>query len=297
MAYVTGTANSLTDLLTAIQNACTGNGWTLSAGGVLSKGTCFAELKISGTYITVRGGTGVDGSGNLTGACDTTTGRLNSIAGNWHGTVPAAPAFSFPMTYAVHIQTAPDEVYCVVNYAASFYELIAFGQSSMPGLTGSGNWYCGNVPDNLYYVPWLSGGEGASSGACYSLFARDQNNRGCGVHHALDSATWAVKGSATDASSLFLREPNQWNQESILIPIRVYAGRPSGFISPVLECAHARFVNIANLSDQQIITLGSDKWKVYPWWSRGTPNIGGYNVGAPLTYTGVCGHAIRYDGP
>jgi hypothetical protein len=57
----------------------------------------------------------------------------------------------------------------------------------------------------------------------------------------------------------------------------------------VLECAHARFVSIANLDDQQIITLGTDKWKVYPWMRRGAAYDG-------LNSSGNCGHAIRYDG-
>ena len=44
MAYVTGAAASFADLKTAIQNAATANGWTLTSD-VLSKDGCFFKLK------------------------------------------------------------------------------------------------------------------------------------------------------------------------------------------------------------------------------------------------------------
>lgn len=287
MAYVTGTANSLTDLLAAIQNACTANGWALSAGGVLSKGTCFAELKIASGVITIRGGTGVDGSGNLTGACNTTSagvGFSTSAGSYWCGAAP----WTWPVTYFIHVLTAPDEVYVVSNYGTRFYQTFGFGQSTMPGLVGSGNWYAGAKFNANIYLCGTSGETTRGSQSAFGLFmgTSGYGPGGGGVHHSLDSATWAVEGAWRDWASLFYRQPSQWNLESILIPIRVYASRPSSFLSPVLECAHARFINIANVSDQQIITLGSDKWKVYPFWSRD-----------PSIYSWVMGHAIRYDGP
>lgn len=282
MAYVTGSANTLADLLAAIQNACTANGWVLSAGGVLSKGACFTELKIASGVITIRGGTGVDGSGNLTGACDTPTGRLGQT---WPGQV-----FTFPMTYFIHVNAAPDEVYVVCNFNVTYYQSVAFGTSATLGLVGSGGWYVGpfnDLPNNGWYrvAPVGTTGE-TGQGTVTSVFGKDGTTRFAGgVNHRMDSATWVVNGAYRDWASLFFRQPNQWNQESILMPIRVYANRSSGFISPVLECAHARFVSIANLDDKQIITLGSDRWKIYPYGLRGAAG------------SGNAGHAFRYDGP
>lgn len=293
MAFVTGTANTLADLLAAIQTACIANGWTLS-GNVLHKGTCYVELKISGSAITIRGGSGVDGGNNLTGACNTPTGNLLSGAtGGVNGTPSISP--SFPLAYDIHVHGTPDEVYVVANYSAIYFEIIGFGQSNAAGLVGTGNWYCGTARGYVSGVGRAGEDASGSNAAGFSLFCRNgSSNKLFGVDHQLDSATWAVEGAWRDWSSLYWRSPSLWNQESILIPIRVYASRPSGYVSPVLECAHARYVSIANLANQQIITLGSNKWKVYPWWSRGLSS-GGSNVAG--TFSGVCGHAIRYDGP
>lgn len=291
MAYVSGTASSLSDLLTGICNACTANGWTLS-GNVLHKGTCYAEVMISGSVITIRGGTGIDGSNALTGATDQQTGQL--------GIVVYSIAFGWPVTYEVFIGTAPDEVYVVTAYATNYYQQIAWGQSAMQGLAGTGNWYCGCRPKMDYRFEYngfdLTGETSNGDSPLVSIFGRNDDGANfChGVDHQLDGAGgWNDIEATQDMISLMLRQPNQWNGESILIPIRVYVSRPSGFISPVLECAHARFVNLANLNDGQILTLGSDKWKVYPFLHRtASQSYSGYASGS-----WYAGHAFHYDGP
>lgn len=281
MAYVTGTANSITDLLSAIQAACTGNGWTLS-GNVLHKETCYVEAKVDGASIAVQGGTGIDGANNLTGRSDRSAGMFPADDSTPVYYLPPGPGISWPMTYHIHVLSAPDEVFVIGNYALSWYQTMAFGQSTMPGLAGSGNWYCADSFD--HWIDFDSKGLGGVIRNCgVSLFAkRTSTPNGCGVDHQFDDQHWSIAGSYFDWGSLFFRQPNAWNQESVLIPIRVYASRPNGYISPVLECAHARFLSVANMEDGQIITSGPDRWKVYPWWSRQVTSAG---------------HAIRYDGP
>lgn len=290
MAYVTGTANSLADLLAAIQNACTANGWTLN-GSVLHKGICCVEVKIVSTYIQVQGGTGIDGSANLTGRANTTAAKF-AISPAFRQAGIGSPAFAFPVTYEVFIGTGPDEVYVVINYAMSFYETMAFGQSVAHGLTGTGNWYFGVYTNDYYSIE--TNGEAFSYGcAGIGLFARFGSGA-YGVDHELDSAIWDVEGCYRDLMPAAMRQPNQWNGESILMPIRVYASRPSGFFAPVLECAHARHIVISNVTDGSIVTLGADRWKVYPWWSRGAAFYLASDIGK---FSGQYGHAFRYDGP
>lgn len=298
MAYITGTANTVADLLTAIQSACTANGWTLS-GNVLNKGTCFTEVKVAGGVISVRGGRGVDGSNNLTSPCDSNAGAFTTVIyGSASSTLKTNVPFAYPARYCIHVLTAPDEVYVAVNYSATWYQLMGFGASPTPGLTGTGTWY--SAPQAPAGYPWLMHDDGeywaTAIGSGLGLFAGAGS--GAGVDHALDSATWKTLGAWRDTASLMLRQPSQWNAESTLMPIRVYASRPSGFVSVVHECAHARYVSIDTLNAEQIITLGTDRWVVYPWGAKGTRITRGSN-GAWIfgTNTGHLGHAIRYDGP
>jgi hypothetical protein len=300
MAYVTGSASSFADLLSALQAACTGNGYTLT-GNVLSKGTLFAEVTIisqTNPALRVRGGSG-QSAGVLSGASNMQSAQLGLVTNV--GSPMGSNPFAFPMTYYIHVNTAPDEVYLVVNYNGNQYQFIAFGQSSVAGLTGTGNWYAGtDVASNRQVVDIDIRSIGGymetynlNGGLFQGLSGYPASQNGA-VDHQLDSATWSVEGAWRDWWPLTNNSPNGWNGESVLLPVTVYAARPSGFVSIVAELAHARFVAIDNLSDQQIITLGSDKWKVYPWWKRSARAMPP-NSNKPGTAT--LGHAFRYDGP
>ncbi len=196
MAYSTSSVSNIADLLTFIRNACTANGWTL-AGNVLYRGNCYVEIIADGSIgLRIRGGTGIDGSNNLTGACPQYA---------WIGTIAGVP-LAYPLTAEAHINTAPDEVYIVINYSTSYYSLLAWGMSDAPGLTGSGVWFHANRTTNQgtreYHsdpsgigisinfgthvdgAPMFSvydGSEGTNSGGTNNSF----------VHHDLDGAGWS----------------------------------------------------------------------------------------------------------
>ena len=145
MAYVTGTAASFADLVTAIRNACTTNGWAL-AGSVLSKGTCFARVANetapllsapANSHVSVEAGLGVDGSNNLTDAAGRRAwlGLLRAEAVN------TFPDWTWPVAYHIHVMTGPDEVWVFVNYNGDYWQWLGFGQSPAGGNPGTGNWH------------------------------------------------------------------------------------------------------------------------------------------------------------
>lgn len=297
MPFVSGNATSLADLLAAVQSACVANGYTLT-GNVLSKGTLFAQVVISGSQLAVNAGSGQSG-GVLSGVSDVQPCKLGFTTS---GTLLGINGFTFPMTYYVHIGVLPDEVYLFVNLNGTQYQYLAFGQSSVTGLTGTGNWFAASKPtgvnaDAVGIDIRIDGGYmefyDVDAGLFQGLDGYPGSQNGA-VDHQLDSATWSVRGAWLDAWTLLNNSPSGWNGESILIPVTVYASRPSGFNSAVAELEHARFVKLDALSDGQILTLGADRWKVYPWWKRGPPSIGSPSTAVA---TGTLGHAIRYDGP
>src|SRR5699024_24385 len=121
------------DILAAVQSACTANGWTLS-GEVLHKSTCYVRVAMQGeSQISICGGTGIDGSNNLTGGAPNT---------NYFG-AGYSPAMTFPATYHIHVLDAPGEVYVFVNYAVTGWQWLAWGQSNAFGAPGSGIWFGG----------------------------------------------------------------------------------------------------------------------------------------------------------
>lgn len=348
MAYVTGVANSLADLLTALRNACTANGWTLS-GDVLHKGTCYIEVlniakgaHVDFGFLEVTGGTGIDGSNLLTGRpADYAAGRRHcGIMGPMGNGVSETTYtdWDWPVTYHIHVLTNPDEVYLMVNYGGSqYWQQLAFGQSPAPGCPGTGNWFyasCnrrnpdtgtgGRVNGNARMV-CNPGGDNASSfngglatgAGPFWWLNKDEsgaNQNSGGFHGCFDhlgAAAWShaqfwhnnwtttrtnVISASRIPQPLPQYSPNTWNNEAHLIRWQILQPYLENKSIVIGELKHLRFVRNDFLNDGQIITLGPDKWKVYPRYRKDvTARNGGGTGGA--THSGTCAIAIRYDGP
>lgn len=297
MAYDSGSAGDLAALRQALFDACTANGWLLH-GNVLHKGNVYVEVLIQSGFLTVRGGTGIDGSNNLVGGA-LLYSRLGPLA---------SQALTWPLAYEVFIGTAPDEVYLVVRFNVDFYEYLAFGASSITGLPGTGCWYSASVAQTSQFIsifPYGGGAPGSNLHAPPALFYLiDSSSQGVlqnsFIHHGFDAKDWSgylVADSAiavTAAQPHMQRLPNAWNAEGVLLPIQVYVPRPENKVSMVADLAHARYTRIDNYDPGQVVPLGPDRWKVFPWFRKNVPSRDGGNG---IAHSGTMGWAVRYDGP
>lgn len=335
MAFITGSANSAAELRTALINACTANGWVESSG-IISKGNAYIKLTAGAQSLIVYGGTGQSGSNITNGPVIPSGGSISTVPGGtelWASAAGCPTVITFPATYHIHVQESPNEVYCWINYSISKWAWCAFGQSPASGVPGTGVWFSGNSPGrNIVSFARIGPTAGAPGGysECLSscaLFwdtAVGTSNIGFSsgnasfIHHALDGNSWSVSGTAAGALSgvswagfpsvacavlpaapHIARSPNIWSAESILIPIQPHIYRPSAMVSMVGDIAHARYVRLDNYEAGQVVVLGSDAWRIYPWLERNPAarDAGGLST-APgrTTHSGTLGIAIRYDG-
>lgn len=311
MAYVTGSAATFADLKTAIETACTGNGWTLDSG-ILSKDGCYISLSATTGELVLRGGNGQSGS-VLIDIPDTTFPQVQLVS-------PASDPIVFPISYEIHLFDSPNEVYCVINYNSGFYQQLSFGQSNMPGIGGSGNWFTGAyVADatastadygqkcfcasSEYY--WGSYGYGACN--MWGLFACQGGSYSSSfLHCGLDSVEWLdTNGRALEngtrlppdyCASLMNSLPNASNQATILLPIKCVKPRSSGGRTIVANLNNARYTRIDNIVPGEIVTFGSEQWKVYPMLRKDVTNRNGVSWPIGATHSGTFGYAIRYTG-
>jgi hypothetical protein len=305
MAYETGSASDLAGLLAFIRSSCTAHGWTLS-GNVLWKGGTYVEILLDGTVgVKITGGNGIDGSNNLTTPCPESA-YLGTIAG---------VALSYPMTVEAHINTSPDEVYIVINHTTNYYSLMAWGKSDVPGLTGSGVWFHAtrtwktgtdnfNI-DEAGVSTVTNFGTHLDGAALFSIYTGDTSSGGGGVnnsfiHADVDSLGWhdgsgdfpTTFACVTPLQKLL---PNAWNNETILLPYPVYVPRTSGDKNTlVADLKHIRLLRIDYHEPEDLITLGSDTWRVYPWFRKDVTDRDG---GSELSHSGSFGYAVRYTGP
>lgn len=301
MAYVTGSAGDITALMTAIRSACTANGWTLS-GSVLHKDGVYLQTAVNGSNLEFRGGTGIDGGNNLTGAGPSVVRITDGLA---------SISVTYPVTYEVHINTSPDEVYVIVNFNTDYYQWAMWGKSDIADIGGSGVWYaasCNNLSGPS--GQWIGGPNGSNSGSLtlmHGLFYHNGNQAlntiNSFIHNGLDTTDWtpAVNNAASPwawnaAAPLYSILPSTWNDQTVLLPVSIYKPRSSGNkVSLVADLRHVRLCRIDYHNPGDIITLGADQWKIFPWYQKNTTARQGSSV-TPITHSGTMGFAVRYTG-
>ena len=312
MAYITGTAATFADLQTALQNACTANGWTLSSG-ILSKNGCFFKLSNASNYLRIDGGTGRSGS-TLTGSP-----AYGQMIGSITGYV-----VNFPINYEIHLFANPDEVYCIVNYNSDFYQQISFGKSDVPGIGGTGAWFSGakqsdqTLTDATYgnkvflSVEWpetvgVAGYNGYTSGLFLGGPEDNGSYNASFVHTGLDATPWRTgyggssaltgfRSAGTAVANLLQQLPNLYNSANVLLPIKPVALRSSGGVTIIANPKNARYLRIDNVVPGEIITFGAEQWKCYPFYRKDSTVRNGVAWLTGATHSGTFGYAIRYTG-
>jgi hypothetical protein len=122
------------------------------------------------------------------------------------------------------------------------------------------------------------------------------------IHHGLDGGAWSGHGALNDRAQGFSAIvpllgllPNTWNGETVLLPFPIYIARSSGNkMSLVGNLKHLRHCRINFHNPGDIITLGSDQWKVYPWYRKNVSTPG--SSGVSDSHSGTVGFAVRYTG-
>ncbi|WP_339729755.1 hypothetical protein [uncultured Pseudomonas sp.] len=274
-------------LRSALIGACVAEGWTLT-GDILSKGTMFCRTVIFNGSLQIQGGTGIGAGSTLAGASSRSCHVLGT--GNLAVTWPAA--------YEIFV--FPTEVFLVVRFSVDRYQWCAFGQSDI-ALLGTGMWFAATASMQASSGLGLGINTGNTSQPPGLPFWYGYNSDGadnCRIHHGLDGGGWSTGadliGITTSASELIQLLPNTWNSEAVLLPVRAYITRPSSKLSLALELINARFTRIDNHEPGEVITFGSERWKIFPGYRKDVVNRNGGNN---IQHTGTFGWAVRYEGP
>ena len=305
MAYYSGTAGSLSALRTALLTHAQADGWMLT-GDVLSKAGVYFQITEDATNIKCLG--------CESNAVANPAPNVVSIGRIFQRTGYTTREISFPCNYEVF--GFAQEFYLVANYDVDSYQWMAFGKSTVPGLLGQGGW-CGATLGKFsvatlggtgpVYVTLTGGGTLFQVETTAALFwATVQNSdgaRNCWINHGIDAHGWTYNGTVADApigirhaSPLISLQPSVWNSEAALLPVRCLKQRPSFKSSLIADLNNARQIRIDNLSAGDVLTIGVDKWKVFPWYRKNASSRdGGGGVG--VNHTGTFGWAIRYEGP
>lgn len=309
MAYQTGSVSDFPNLVATLKTFASNNGWSVSTD-IVYKGNVFARVAAehpSGgdACISVQGGTGQSG-GALTGA----HGRKNMMRTH---TGLGDIVNSFPITYHLFSHTSPDQITLFVNYNSIWWQWLTFGEIEKYGSYTGGQFYASmqdysvSIYDKDVKITAEEAGNYDAPAACALFWGGKEEwgsltvNDGGYMHLELDGYTWWLSSRETGYDGYRINTPsfmspllercNSTSTEmTALLPYYVWALRPSSKVSLLGSVKHFRLLRIDNYQAGDIITIGSDRYKVFPWLRKTIDTIA-------IESSGVWGVAIEYDGP
>jgi hypothetical protein len=296
MPYQTGTAANPAALKTTVETFAQANGWTLSSN-VLSKGISHIRLTAVGTTdLKIEG---ADSANFSSGVCGQFA-KLRIDAPDW------------PVTFHLFAWTDPELIFCVTNYNVTRVQWLAFGEMAKNGTWTGGNWFAAshgqaNVAANDFSFLNDSAGDWSPDFSCGAPWwgvnrsISTQNVLSSFVHCEIDGFVWpGVDGGVQRAPDfvrcrpLHERGPNQWNGQAVLLPFWLWLPRSDNYHSLIGHLGHVRSLRITHHDLGDVIQIGAERWKVFPWILKDPANPNGQLRGR---HSGTFGFAVRYDGP
>lgn len=297
MAYETGTATDVTDLLDKLRLFLTGAGWTINSWSVqgsgywlsIQKGSdLFANLvsdPASGTsthpgpYIYARGATGYNGASAWTAQPG---GQSASTVCN-----------KMPGPFvAYHFFEGDDYIHVVVEVDSGRYRHLHIGIAEKfcaftGGLyvQGTSLYYNSTSPsnissdDNVY--PWSTASR-VDNGT--NMIYADAGEGAVWNSHSLSAANRYGDTCRKEASSdvefdragmlrpIFAASPNSANGLAPLIAPRITIRKTTGLYCILGQPKAVRIINMTNIVPGATVTIGPDEWLAFPFTLRRATN-------------------------
>lgn len=333
MAFETGTFTSLADLRTKVRTFLAAQGFTVTAGDAIHDGgSVYVELTYSANLhfdgvsnhdaLELKAGTGESG-GAITG-WNGSTHQVRAYFGR--SSLDGQVIMTFPGVYYFFHDAVSNNFACVLNHDTNFIQWLGFGEVEKIGAWSGGFW--AGATFGTYFV----------SGNASNYFMADlgylsnfgQRSCGYGFWYGTDGDATVSYSSNISLSCDIDGAPGDWlnnsedyapsfsgsrlntymrwlgksdfNDKAPLVPIYVAVLRAASKITVAGHLPFARHVYIKNYGIGDIMTLGADRWMVFPHIRKTDHDLGlpndGYSLPAGDQYSsGNYGFAIKYDGP
>lgn len=307
MAYYSGLCTSYRNLTETLVEKCQVHGWVWQ-DNILSKDDLFIKIEPQDTTRN-----NIPAGIILTGG----TNRQNFVLGSSGSRVrmgsphPTELGATFPANY--HLFIFANEVYLIIKFDYDKFFYLAFGKSTLiQGTQGNGLWlsatsnYYANL-NNPIVMTELHGGHstygfGSAVAPFWNRHSWSQGQSNSLICHGFDGILWSLgnKKAHVIFEPLITRLPTAHFSDSPLLPYNIYLERPENKLSLIAQLENARFVRVDNYENEQILTLGHEKWMIFPFYHKNirerSNTVVYYQSGKNSPHTGTFGWAIRYDG-
>lgn len=294
MAFETGTATSVTDLVQKLATFLTSAGWTINRNAAESSNWWVNAQKGSDLFLNFVANVATGTSSNpgpyldVYGATSYNSGAASSAQPNTSSKV-SSNKMPGPFT-AYWFFEGDDYVHIVVEVESGRFRHIHGGTiekvCTLTGghyVMGTNVYYSSTTPSNpasnVNTYPWEAQNSPSNANYCYLRADAGDGVRWFTNYSSGTTGTrisGGVKGTTNNASlfilgleaHLFSLTPNDTNGITPLVPINVIVEKASGMFSFLGQPKDVRRVSMRNYTGGDIITIGSDEWYVFPWTVR-----------------------------
>lgn len=283
--------------------------WTSGYELCLQKGSAYFNLRscqngsllVNGSTQSSKYGITLNGSDGYAGgsAWDRQPGYAQraitpSATDQYHAFLPMVTNFGpFP---AYHL-FAPDSktIYLELEISTGVFQRLGFGSLDLynPSTPGGGRffyatgaehvtnattsstwlgseigstWSQEEVPFRAAEVPLSAGRSGSAVRCAFDAF---NNWAGSGTTSAATNLAQSCQGGGTHDRLIRDLAPNPLNNIGLLTPNVVSVNRANLYLHPIGVVPGMRYMDMTNYLPGDEFTLGSDTWKVFPWYNKG----------------------------
>lgn len=329
MAYSTGSATGVNDLVDKLATFIEANGWTRDSLGNEGSGRRYHAHNGS-QYLNVRAHTNETVNSNVAQSSSGNSANVYGVAINigtgysgasaWYNQAGVPQGLSSKYmtagiqrvtgaipTYHFFAHNSGANIVCVVEYSAGFFQYFAFGVLAKYGSFTGGDYFIGSdtgVSSFAWGSSFLSPPLGfisspvANTSAAFIKATVDaeagwkfaQNNAAnpTGVRRILDNITRFSGGLAI--------QPNTFNSVSVLVPVKAHCYRDTtndatSNRSPLGEIPNVFFVTMKTLTPGQQVAVGSDNYRVFPFFTKDATTDTPSSAGSG--HTATYGYAVQ----
>jgi hypothetical protein len=300
--YLTGTVNTVTDLFNLIKQACTDNGYTVTNS---SSTVSYFTKGGNHTLLELFSGSNYLGTRNCVAIPEPSSPK--------QAYTRTLPFIGSSLTYHIGIFENPDMFVLNLQFADDRAVTLLFGNINKTGtnspITGGiafASTHSGNTTQNpgLWFVNHRELADGGDGHINYIPFAHCFHyNAVCGNGLAGADSWDAGIGRAPTLGTFtvfldpaviypFRYSPNTWNNQAILLPYDLIV-----HMSEAMACCgtipHIFLIRLDNYNINDVITIGSDQYKVFTWGQKNS-NMP-FTLDNVLPHTGLIGYCFKIN--
>lgn len=307
MAYETGSATGVVDLLSKLRTFLAANGWTENRWSAQGSGN-WLNVSKSSMYINIVS----DPSAGTTnrpghflrayGATSYSSGSAYTAQPNTSGAVIVNGLGTTSLT-AYHFFAADDYVYVVIEVTPGYYKHLHFGILTKFG-TYTGGWFIfgsshnyqtsgSNLPNDFYQdhsLPWVASGNSTAADGRGQVRAdiNGASNKWFNTYYSTTIADRVISGvygyntTVNLGQNIMANSPNALNGLTPFFPCMLLAGNSNSLYNPLGYGPGIRAIRMDNLTPGASVTIAGVSWKVFPIYNK--PSGGGACYGYAIRY-------------